>query len=148
MKKADIIRKIESQDKNIHRHGNIYIAPENMKKFASWPTAHIASEGYLITPYLISGEAEGKICELSYCEVTFDIEDNVQSQWKNYSETNSLPQEILESIRPQAIVAKGDKTFFYTAVLEYLTGVENMHFEKERAAHESLATAQLFYQIF
>jgi len=125
----------------------IYIAPENMKELTRLLEYCDDIEGMLITPYLIN-TTNYALYELHYYEFSLDICNVVSSYYIEYNVNNTLPKEIVERIKPRAVIAKGDRCFYLNALQNYLSSMDGMSFEEDRNAYEVLKTASLFYQIF
>ena len=148
MKLETIIEKLSAHKGNFQRYGSIYIAPENMKKLANFTDFSNEPGALFISPYLIDTEDDGGIYELLYYAFSLAVKDVSQSHYVEHLSENALPQEIIKNIYPKAIIAENDDVFFQAAVLNYLENMDNMRFEKDKDAHESLVRATLVYQIF
>ena len=148
MKFETIRQEIEGAIENFHTaHGDIYITSENMKKFANTLSNCDDEQEVLIVPYLINLE-EGGTYELLYYQFLIEILDVSQSHFLEFHPKNVLPREIVEKIKPKAVVPSGDKAIFVNVLQEYLAKMDEMLFEECRNADERLKAAKLFYQIF
>lgn len=139
-----LIKKIMRLSGNIQRGHEIYISPQNMEYFAEQLSGIDAQQGILITPYLI---IEGSsIYELHYYE--FDIEvRNEASHFNDYAPKNSLPDEITENLKPQAIIVTGDTKFYQESVSWYLKKMQKMKFSDVKSCYPEFQNSHLFYQI-
>jgi len=141
----DLIDRIENLQGNLARGNGVYVSSRNMDRFANLLSEIDGRHGILLTPYLIIDK--GALYELHYYE--FDIEvRNEQSHFNDYNPRNSLPKEITENLRPQAIVAVGDTDFYQKAVMWYLKNMQKMTFNEIKTYYPELQNAQVFYQIF
>ena len=130
---------------NLRSHNEVYISVSSMERFAEQLKRVNTEQGILITPYLLV--EGGMLYELHYYE--FDIEvRGSESYYKDYNARNSLPSEITENLKPQAIIAVGDKESYVRAVKEYLENMNRMKFAEEKDHYPELKKAQLCYQIF
>jgi hypothetical protein len=73
---------------------------------------------------------------------------NDQSHFNDYNPRNSLPKEITENLKPQAVVAVGDSDFYQKSVAWYLKTMQEMTFGEIMDRYPELQNAQVFYQIF
>jgi len=143
-----INKEIESADGNLHTaYGGIYITSENMKSCATLLTSCEDNQEILITPYLINLE-EGGTYELLYYQFVIELLDVPQSYFLDFHPQNALPKEIVDNIKPKAVIPNGDKALLANVLLEYLAKMDAMSFEADRNANERLKNAKLFYQIF
>jgi len=101
----------------------------------------------LLTPYLVNIE-EDALYELHYYEFELEMLDVDHSYYIEYMENNSLPKEIVNNIKPKAIVAKSDKAFLIESLQNYLKSMRKMVFEEDRKSDIRLQDAGLYYQIF
>lgn len=140
----NIINNIEKLPGNLTRGNGRYISAQNMKRFAKLLNQATWEDSLLFTPFLIVNH--GALYELHYYE--FDIEiKNEPSHYEEYSPKNSLPQEIVEHLKPQAIVSAGDRDFYQKVITEYLNNMEKMTFDEIINYYPELKEAQVFYQI-
>ena len=141
----NLIDKTEKLQGNLSRGIGVYISAKNMNFFATLLSEIDGKHGILLTPYLIIDK--GALYELHYYE--FDIEvRNEQSHFNDYNSRNSLPKEITENLKPQAIVAVGDTDFYQKSVTWYLKHMQEMTFSEIKIYYSELHNAQVFYQIF
>jgi len=127
--------------------GDIYISPTNMESFAKYLDSCNDISSILITPYLVNTE-DGALYELHYYEFMLEVLDTPQSYFIEYSKSNTLPEEIVNNIKPKAVVAKNDKDFLIKSLENYLKNMKGMAFEQDRNSNKRLEKANLFYQIF
>jgi len=85
---------------------------------------------------------------LHYYEFELEVIDVPQSYYVEYREGNRLAEEIVNNIKPKAIIAKNDKAFLVKSLQNYLKNMEGMMFEQDRNSNKRLENADLFYQIF
>ncbi len=143
-----ITRKIENNDGNYCRNGDdIYISYENMNLFLKIIEDQEELLNILITPYLIC-ENSNTIYELHYYEFELEVTDIKKSYFIEYSERNTLPEEIVKNIKPKGIVAEYDKIFYIKALKEYLTEMVKMEFKNNKEQDERLKKSSLYFQIF
>jgi len=143
-----ITKEIESATGNLHTaYGGIYITPENMKKFANILASCEDGQEILIAPYLINLE-EGGTYELLHYQFLIELLDVPQSYFFEFNPKNILSKEIVDNIKPKAVIPNNDKSILVGILQEYLTKMNEMLFEAERSSNEKLETAKLFYQIF
>lgn len=148
MRIQHIIREIEQFDGNhVRENGDIYISPSNMDKFGTYLENCDDIETILITPYLINLK-DGALYELHYCEFEIEMLNASKSNYVEYAEGNMLPKEIINNIKPKAIIAKKDKYFLLRVLHDYLKAMRHMTFEQDRKHDKRLENAELFYQIF
>ena len=140
-----ILKRVIKYYGNLQKGRNIYIAASNMDRFGDELAEVDAKQGILITPYLIT--REGALYELHYYEFDVEVRGD-RSSFIGYNKGNTLPKEITENLKPQAIVAMGDIAFYCEAVKEYLQKMTAMQFEDEKNQYPQLQSAQLFYQVF
>ena len=135
--------------KGNHTRGNedTYIAPSNMETFVEDIGNCSDFTSILITPYLFNTEDDA-LYELHYYEFELEIRDVPQSYYAEYQEGNILADEIVNNIKPKAIIAKNDKVFLVKSLQNYLKNMESMVFAQDRKINKSLENADLFYQIF
>jgi hypothetical protein len=139
-----LIADIEKKKGNLSRSRNIYISVSNMDCFADQLSEVDAKQGILITPYLIV--KNGILYELYYYEFDIEVRED-KSYLVDYNKNNTLPIEITEKLKPQAIVAVGDTRFYSEAVNKYLSNMKTMKFEEEKEHYPQLRDAELFYEI-
>lgn len=140
-----IIETTKKLQGNLSRGNGIYISSKNMICFTNLLNKTDKMRGILITPYLIT--KNGALYELHYYE--FDIEvRKEQSHYNNYDSKNLLPIEVIENLKPQAIVAEGDIDFYRKCIASYLENMKNLDFNEIKTYYPELLNAQLFYQIF
>ena len=142
-----ITKSIESSQGNYKSYGNVYISPDNMKSFATYLTGCEDIQEILITPYLLNLESDG-VCELIYYEFTLEVLEIPKSYFIEYPIGNTLPKEIVENIKPKVVIAKKDKKFPTSALLNYLECMDKMSLNEVRNADDRLKEAKLCYQIF
>jgi hypothetical protein len=148
MKLEDVINRMRELEGNYNSQcREVYFSPENIKKFLLDIACCENFKEMLITPYLINIENKC-VYELTYYEFSIDMTDVKKSYFIEYSETNILPKEITENIKPKVVVAKDDKDFLIKALQNYLKSMSDMLFEEERKADDRLNLAKLFYQFF
>jgi hypothetical protein len=130
---------------NLIRCGSVFISTPNMCKFAE-NLVHVDDvKGILITPYLINKGKE--ISELLYYEFDIDVRGS-ESYLADYNKNNTLPAEIIQNIKPQAIVAVGDTTYYRESVSLYLEKMRQFKFENVKEQYPKLKDAEVYYQIF
>jgi len=143
-----ISKEIESASGNLRTaYGAIYITPENMKKFANILATCEDGQEILIVPYLINLEESGTY-ELLYYQFVMELLDVPQSYFLEFHPQNALPKEIVDNIKPKAVIPNNDKALLVDMLQEYLAKMDVMLFEKDRNSNERLKEAKLFYQIF
>lgn len=148
MRIQHIISEIEQFDGNhVRENGDIYISPSNMDKFETYLENCDDIETILITPYLINLK-DGALYELHYYEFEIEMLNASKSNYVEYAEGNMLPKEIIDNIKPKAIIAKKDKDFLLKVLHDYLKAMRHMTFEQDRKCDKRLENAELFYQIF
>jgi len=140
-----VISNTKTMQGNLYRGTEAYILGANMRCFAEKLSDVDARQGILITPYLIADD--GGLYELHYCEFDVEVRGD-KSYYVDYNPGNVLPKEITENLKPQAIIAVGDKKSYTKAVKEYLENMSKMEFSEEKESHPTLKNAQLFFQIF
>lgn len=140
----NLITDILRMEGNLNRGRSPYISVANMDFFASQLSGIDAKQGILITPFLIADN--GTLYELHYYAFDIEVRGN-QSHYVNYNKNNTLPTEITENIKPQAIVAVGDTRFYSEAANKYLSSMKNMKFDEEKKHYPQLQNANLFYEI-
>lgn len=147
MKTFEIQKKVEQYEGNYNGNGsNTYISVSNMDKFVSELETYEQIEGVLITPYLINKDKA--IYELLYYSFEVEVVDSYDSMYNEFLKENSLPEEVLDNLKPKLAVNKDDKTLYFAALKNYLTVMKKMKFELERNSNSKLMKATLYYQIF
>ena len=148
MRIQQIIKEIEQLNGNyIRESGDIYISPANIDKLRLYLENSDDIETILITPYLINLK-DGVLYELHYYEFEIEALDVPKSNYVEYAESNILPKEITNNIKPKVIVYQKDKAFLLKALDDYLKAMSQMTFEQDRRHDKRLENAELFYQIF
>lgn len=141
------IKYIQSMSGNFENNtGDCFITPENIEKLPLLLRDCDDIQGILITPYLIT--KDDNLYELHYYEFELEVSDESKSCYAEYPKSNSLPLEIVENIKPKAIVSKKDKTFFVDALDKYLVAMKRMGFLYDKTSIPDLQDANLFFQIF
>lgn len=141
---VNLINHVMKQQGNLERGNGIYISSQNMDYFAKQLASIDAQQGILITPYLII--KDGSLYELHYYE--FDIEVRAdKSYFNDYNPKNTLPKEITQNLKPQAIIAVGDANSYQKSVTWYLENMQRMTFDEIMFHYPELRKAQVFYQL-
>lgn len=130
---------------NIERGNQVYISSQNMGYFTEQLGGFDAKQGILITPYLIVNN--GGLYELHYYEFDVEVRGD-KSYYVDYNPRNTLPTEITENLKPQVIIAVGDRDSYHKAIKWYLANMSKMKFKEDKEHHHQLEDAQLYYQIF
>ena len=142
---TNLINDIERLQGNLTIGNGVYISALNMDRFSERLEGIDTTQGILVTPYLIMNKSMR--CELLYYE--FDVEvRGKKTHYVDYNPNNLLPAEITENLKPQIIIAVGDKNSYKNAVKKYLTNMSKMEFAVEKEHYPELQNAQLFFQIF
>jgi hypothetical protein len=145
MKIETLIKLIKEADGNLkNTYGDIFITPSNLEKLFEYIDVK-CEVSLLITPYLITNDQS--VYELQYYELEIDIGGDT-SYVVEYNENNLLPNEIIENLKPRAIVAKGDDVFFTNVLRKYIDSMHKMSFVEDRNSSAELENARLYYQIF
>jgi|GEM_PF-5176228 len=143
-----VVELVQNMDGNYRlRVDDVYISPANIEKLPEMIDACDDIQSILITPFLIS-LTENKLYELHYYEFELEIVSLTHSHYIEYNQGNCLPKEIVENIKPKAVVAQKDKTFYITALNNYLTAISRMTFEDDRLSSSVLSDADLYFQIY
>ena len=130
---------------NCVRGNQVYISSQNMVCFAGKLEEIDTKQGILITPYLIV--ENGGLYELHYYEFDVEVRGD-ESYYVDYNLQNTLPTEITKNLKPQVIIAVGDRDSYSKAVKWYLTNMSKMKFKEDKEHYTQLQNAKLFYQIF
>lgn len=141
----NLINETENLQGNLPRGNVVYISSRNMNYFVEHLEGIDATQGILITPYLIVNN--GGLYELHYYEFDVEVRGD-KSYYIDYNPKNTLPAEITKNLKPQVIIAVGDKGSYKKAVASYLENMSKMEFKEDKEHHPQLQNAQLFYQIF
>ena len=128
-------------------NGEIYISLVNMKNFVKLLESCDAITNMLITPFLINTD-DGALYELHYYEFEIERFNESHSFYIEYAEGNALPKEIVNNLKPKAIVAKNDEAFLINVLNNYLTKMEGMKFEQDRKSNIRIEKASLFFQVY
>lgn len=131
---------------NISRGKGVYIIHENMKEFVRLLHGKKISEGFTITPFLLS--TKGGLYELY--EYEFDISiKNEPTHYEEYNEKNLLPAEIISYLKPQLIIYENDNNMDCSkAVEKYINNMEKMSFFEVKKMYSEFKEAKLVYQIY
>jgi len=141
----NLIDETENLQGNLAKGNVVYISVQNMDFFADQLETVDARLGILITPYLIVNN--GGLYELHYYEFDIEVRGD-ESYYVDYNPRNTLPTEITENLKPQVIIAVGDKNSYNKAVKWYLANISKMEFKEDKEHNPKLQNAQLFFQIF
>ena len=102
---------------------------------------HVFIDAFLID------HKQGGVYELLYYGISAEVDDIAHSHFIEFPKRNCLPKEILENIKPQLIVARGDEALLIDYLYHYLECMDKMEFKQDRDSSEDLKDAELYYQI-
>lgn len=142
-----IVKEIENMEGNhVRRDSWVLISPSNMEKLPGCIDDLKDAKRIYISPFLINLEKNSIYELLWYCFI-IEISEASRSYFEEYDKNNCLAKEIVDNLKPKAVVARTDKKFAAEALQNYLKNMKKMAFEEERNFHEDLGDAELFYEI-
>ena len=143
------IKNLEQMEGNYFaENGDTYISLVNIEKGISFLENTKNIENMLITPFLINIE-NGMKYELHYYEFELECKNISKSIYLEYPKDNKLPKEIINNLKPKAIISIGDILFFINALHTYLNAMKIMRFEYEKKIYTSnLNNYILYFQIY
>lgn len=148
MKFNNLLELILNMDgKHYRKTGGVYMSLVDIEKFPALIQMCDDIQSILITPFLINTKIDA-LYELHYYEFEIEISNILQSHYLEYPQGNVLPKEIVENIKPKAIVSQSDKIFFVNALSSYFTAMRKMTFESDKLSNSVLNDANLYFQIY
>jgi len=129
------------------RTDDIYILPSNVEKLTVLLNSCDDFHSILITPFLLNIKND-TIYELHYYEFEIEIRDIQKSHYLDYAKENILPKEIIENIKPKAIISVGDNAFMTNALNSYFTAINKMTFDSDKQSIAALEDSSLYFQIY
>lgn len=143
-----IVENIQQMKGNYFRRtGEIYILPTNIEKIPILFDNCDDFQSILITPFLLTS-AKDSFYELHDYEFEIEVRDVALSHYIEHSMGNVLPQEIVEHIKPKAIVSIADKTFIKNSLYSYFKAMKNMTFKDDKRSINTLVDSSLYFQIY
>ena len=148
MKFNNIIESIKNMNGNyFQKTGSLYILPANIERLPEMINCCDDFQSILITPFLVN-TVKDTVYELHYYEFEIEVSNTLNSFYIEYPQGNVLPKEIVENIKPKAIAAKEDVSFFVNALNSYFAAMSKMTFESDKLLIKDLHGANLYFQIY
>lgn len=144
MKMKESLVKILENPQNIHRGKSVYVSQKNLDSFIDAIDDSTNLIDLLIIPFLIY---EDNVFELHDYE--FDISvTGKQSYTTEYDNGNILPKEIVQNLKPKAIVAVGDDKYYTKTMRQYANSMKKMTFCDIIEIYPELQKSSIYYQLF
>jgi hypothetical protein len=143
-----LVETIEQMSGNYFRRiDDIYVLPANIDKLPEFLDNCYDFQSILITPFLINMRKDA-FYELYYYEFEIEVRDIPKSHYIEHRKENALPKEIVENIKPKAIISREDNAFLKSSLISYLAAMKKMTFEIDKLSNVSLKDSSLYFQIY